>query len=194
MLSVLIFLFPSLYGEGYDLIQLLLNGQGEKDWFTALNHSLFYGHNHMLLLYLALVILFKVFATTATNGGGGCGEDDKIFTGVEAHENLKALGAAFDASSRADVEQVKFRQFQNGGIRQEFSQIVLPRGNFFAVADEDNRRTRIFSEGGGDGYSFLRTGEPVNQKFLVPREILGDILDNFIVKGGFQNFVHGSSE
>ena len=35
--------------------------------------SVFYGHSRMLLLYLALVILFKVFATTATNGGGGCG-------------------------------------------------------------------------------------------------------------------------
>lgn len=35
--------------------------------------SFFYGHSRMLLLYLALVILFKVFATTATNGGGGCG-------------------------------------------------------------------------------------------------------------------------
>lgn len=73
MLSVLIFLFPSLYGEGYELIELLLNGRGEQDWLTALNHSLFYGHDHLLLLYLVLVILFKVFASTATNGGGGCG-------------------------------------------------------------------------------------------------------------------------
>lgn len=73
MLSVLIFLFPSLYGEGYDLINLLLSGTGEQDWLTALNHSLFYGHNNLLLLYLALVVIFKVFASTATNGGGGCG-------------------------------------------------------------------------------------------------------------------------
>ncbi|MBO4611809.1 MAG: chloride channel protein [Bacteroidaceae bacterium] len=73
MLSVLIYLFPSLYGEGYELIELLLNGKGNQDWLTAMNHSLFYGHDHMLLLYLSLVILFKVFASTATNGGGGCG-------------------------------------------------------------------------------------------------------------------------
>ena len=73
MLSVLIYLLPSLYGEGYELIKLLLNGSGEEDWLTALNSSLFYGHDNMLLLYLALVILMKVFATTATNGGGGCG-------------------------------------------------------------------------------------------------------------------------
>ncbi len=73
MLSILIFLLPSLYGEGYELIELLLNGNGEKDWLTALNHSLFYGHDNMLLVYLSLVVLMKVFATTATNGGGGCG-------------------------------------------------------------------------------------------------------------------------
>ncbi|MCD8310477.1 MAG: chloride channel protein, partial [Prevotellaceae bacterium] len=31
------------------------------------------GHGNLLLLYLALIILFKVFASSATNGGGGCG-------------------------------------------------------------------------------------------------------------------------
>ena len=73
MLSVLIYLFPSLYGEGYDLIELLLSGHGEEDWQAAMNHSLFYGHGNMLILYLSLVVVFKVFASTATNGGGGCG-------------------------------------------------------------------------------------------------------------------------
>lgn len=72
MLSLLIYLFPSLYGEGYDLITLLLNGTGDADWNTAMDRSLFYGSNH-LLIYLFLIILFKVFASTATNGGGGCG-------------------------------------------------------------------------------------------------------------------------
>lgn len=72
MLSLLIYLFPSLYGEGYDLITLLLNGTGEADWNTAMERSLFYGSNH-LLIYLLLIVLFKVFASTATNGGGGCG-------------------------------------------------------------------------------------------------------------------------
>lgn len=72
-LSILIYLFPSLYGEGYDLIHLLLNGSGPGDWDKALDRSLFYGHGNLLLLYLMLVLIFKVFASTATNGGGGCG-------------------------------------------------------------------------------------------------------------------------
>ena len=73
MLSILIFLFPPLYGEGYDTIELLLNGSGSADWDTALNNSFFYGHGNLLLVYLGLIILFKVFASSATNGGGGCG-------------------------------------------------------------------------------------------------------------------------
>ena len=73
MLSILIFLFPPLYGEGYDTISLLLNGTTSDDWDTVMNNSLFYGHGHMLIIYLLLIILFKVFASSATNGGGGCG-------------------------------------------------------------------------------------------------------------------------
>ncbi len=73
MLSVLIFLFPPLYGEGYNTIELLLNGVNTADWDTVMNNSFFYGHGNLLLLYLSLIILFKVFASSATNGGGGCG-------------------------------------------------------------------------------------------------------------------------
>ena len=73
MLSILIFLFPSLYGEGYSLIELLLNGKNMEEWQEAMNGSFFAGHANLLLIYLILVILMKVFASTATNGGGGCG-------------------------------------------------------------------------------------------------------------------------
>lgn len=73
MLSVLIFLFPPLYGEGYDSINLLLNGSGGDAWNSVLANSVFYGHENLLVLYLFLIVLTKVFATSATNGGGGCG-------------------------------------------------------------------------------------------------------------------------
>lgn len=73
MLSVLIYLFPPLYGEGYDTITLLLNGKTIHDWETVMNNSWFYGYDSLLALYLFLIILFKVFASSATNGGGGCG-------------------------------------------------------------------------------------------------------------------------
>ncbi len=73
VLSALIFCFPSLYGEGYHSINLLLNGRTEDDWNRLLDGSLFYGHSEYLILYISLVLLTKVFATSATNGGGGCG-------------------------------------------------------------------------------------------------------------------------
>lgn len=72
ILALLIFLFPSLYGEGYDTINLLLSGDSSQ-WQTVLDNSFFYGKQHMLLVYLGLVLLTKVFATVATNTGGGCG-------------------------------------------------------------------------------------------------------------------------
>ena len=72
-LSLLIFLFPALYGEGYSSINLLLNGQTNADWDKILNNSLFAGQGAMLLPYIALVLFTKVIATSATNGGGGCG-------------------------------------------------------------------------------------------------------------------------
>lgn len=72
-LSLLIFLFPSLFGEGYNSINLLLNGRTQADWDGIMSNSLFAGESHFLILYVALVMLSKVFATSATNGGGGCG-------------------------------------------------------------------------------------------------------------------------
>lgn len=71
-LSVLIFLFPPLYGEGYDVIIELLNG----DSVSALASSPF-AHlglsSWIILLYFSLIVLIKIVASVATNGGGGVG-------------------------------------------------------------------------------------------------------------------------
>lgn len=73
ILSSLIFLFPSLYGEGYSAVNILLKGRTEADWGMVMSNSLFYGHSQLLVLYIGLVTFTKVFATSATNGSGGCG-------------------------------------------------------------------------------------------------------------------------
>ena len=73
VLSLLIFLFPALYGEGYSSINLLLNGKTETDWNQILDNSLWAGNGVLLIPYIALVLFTKVLATSATNGGGGCG-------------------------------------------------------------------------------------------------------------------------
>ena len=73
ILSLLIFLFPSLYGEGYSAINILLNGKSEAEFATLMNRSLFSGHESLLIVYVTMVLLTKTIATSSTNGGGGCG-------------------------------------------------------------------------------------------------------------------------
>ncbi|MBP5257165.1 MAG: chloride channel protein [Prevotella sp.] len=73
LLSTLIFFFPSLYGEGYSSLDILLNGKTLTDWNQVMSNSFFYGHSNLLILYIALVLLTKVVATSATNGAGGVG-------------------------------------------------------------------------------------------------------------------------
>lgn len=72
ILSLLIFLFPALYGEGYGAINNLLNG----DVKPLFDNSIFYNHHNSVWWAVALVgclCFTKVFATSATNGGGGVG-------------------------------------------------------------------------------------------------------------------------
>ena len=73
VLSSLIFLFPSLYGEGYNSLRIFIEGNSATDWDKVLQGSMFAGQTKFLILYVGLVALTKVFATSATNGAGGCG-------------------------------------------------------------------------------------------------------------------------
>lgn len=73
LLSVLIFFFPSLYGEGWNGLGILLSGKTQADWNQVMDGSLFYGHSELLIAYIGFVILTKIVATASTNGAGGCG-------------------------------------------------------------------------------------------------------------------------
>ncbi len=84
-LSILIFLMPPLYGEGYEGITRLING----DVTGIFNNSLFYPYRDntvAVLLFLFALGAFKVLATAATNGGGGVGGTfaPSLFVGVMA--------------------------------------------------------------------------------------------------------------
>jgi len=71
-LSILIFIFPPLYGEGYETIVALLNGHSA----SALDRSFFLGLGDspwVIVVYLVLIIIFKIFASTATTSSGGVG-------------------------------------------------------------------------------------------------------------------------
>jgi len=71
-LGVLIFIFPPLFGEGYESINFLL--QGNHD--VLLKSSLFFPFRDnvwMVILFLGSMVFFKTFATAATLGAGGIG-------------------------------------------------------------------------------------------------------------------------
>lgn len=73
VLSSLIFFFPSLYGEGYNSLSVFIEGKTPEDWSQVMSRSMFAGNSNLLLLYVGFVMMTKVFATSATNGAGGCG-------------------------------------------------------------------------------------------------------------------------
>ena len=81
-LSIVIFLFPPLYGEGYEAIQHIYNGE----YYKITSNSIFYDLSQwtladsienskfwVLSIFILMVMLTKSFATAATCGGGGCG-------------------------------------------------------------------------------------------------------------------------
>ena len=72
ILGVLIFVFPPLYGEGYEAFTSLMRG----DKLTIFENSLFYSFREIdwvILLYIVAIIFFKVIAMATTNAAGGVG-------------------------------------------------------------------------------------------------------------------------
>lgn len=75
-LGLLIYLFPPLYGEGYNTISDLLSGTptsnlvlniGDTEGMTASSHP------WHVIIFFVLVLLVKIVASVATNGAGGVG-------------------------------------------------------------------------------------------------------------------------
>jgi chloride channel protein, CIC family len=72
LLGLLIFLFPPLYGEGYEVIKHIADGNID----ILMDNSLFYSLKEnvfFVLIFVLLLILFKIVATTLTTESGGIG-------------------------------------------------------------------------------------------------------------------------
>ena len=72
ILAVLIFFFPTLFGEGYESIKTLSTGHPE----TLLNNTLLENYESkqwVLLAFVGIIVLLKSFATGLTLGSGGNG-------------------------------------------------------------------------------------------------------------------------
>ncbi len=72
VLGILIFLFPPLYGEGYEYITDFLNGvQSDLEGKTIV--SFFMNNKWTVPLFFLIVLLLKIFSMSFTNAGGGVG-------------------------------------------------------------------------------------------------------------------------
>jgi CIC family chloride channel protein len=72
IIGTLIFIFPSLFGEGYEALMDILDGKGEN----IINQTIFSnltGNNWLFLIVLLMILFFKVIAMAATTGSGGVG-------------------------------------------------------------------------------------------------------------------------
>jgi CIC family chloride channel protein len=72
LLAIIIFVFPTLFGEGYESIRIL----SENDPGQLLENTLFSdfrNNSWVLLLFIGATMLLKVFATGITIGSGGNG-------------------------------------------------------------------------------------------------------------------------
>ncbi len=72
ILGLLIFIFPPLYGEGYDAFVGLMHGRTDQ----LFNNSLFYRFSHIewvIILFVVATMFFKVIAMATTNAAGGVG-------------------------------------------------------------------------------------------------------------------------
>ncbi|HRM47230.1 MAG TPA: chloride channel protein [Flavobacterium sp.] len=72
ILAILIFIFPTLFGEGYESIKTL----SENDPGKLMENTLFSGFRNnswALLVFVGLTMMVKVFATGITLGSGGNG-------------------------------------------------------------------------------------------------------------------------
>jgi chloride channel protein, CIC family len=72
ILGGLIYLFPPLYGEGYDTIMLLLRGETDIVMQNSILQQ-FSGNFPMIALFMFCLVLLKVYASSSTNGAGGVG-------------------------------------------------------------------------------------------------------------------------
>ncbi len=72
ILGLLIFIFPPLYGEGYEAFVGLMHGRTDQ----LFNNSLFYRFSHIewvIILFVVATMFFKVIAMATTNAAGGVG-------------------------------------------------------------------------------------------------------------------------
>lgn len=133
-LGLLIFLFPPLYGEGYDALGPLLNGRSiSYDGDTILAFML---HRPWLVpVFFALILLLKVFSMTLTNAGGGVGGTfgPTLFVGAMAGFLLARVANLLLAGTEFTVPEQNFVLVGMAGLMAGVMQ--APMTAIFLIAE-----------------------------------------------------------
>lgn len=129
-LGGLLFFFPSLYGEGYEVINACLKG----DYSHLFNNSIFYGQGEnmmWILIMFLVVILMKVIATSVTFGAGGIGGifAPSLFIGANA-------GLLFSKGMNYLGMDLSVRNFALVGMAGTIAGIIhAPLTSIFLIAE-----------------------------------------------------------
>lgn len=96
VIGVLIFIFPPLYGEGYNSFIDLIHGDTE----VLFNSSLFYSYRDIkwvIALFMVATLFIKVIATAVTNAAGGVGGTfaPSLFVGAFSGAAMAFIGNSF---------------------------------------------------------------------------------------------------
>ena len=133
-LGLLIFLFPPLYGEGYDALSPLLNGQPVSyDGETILAFML--RTPWLVPVFFALILILKVFSMTLTNAGGGVGGTfgPTLFVGAIAGFLLARVTNLILAGSSFTVPEQNFVLVGMAGLMAGVMQ--APMTAIFLIAE-----------------------------------------------------------
>jgi len=131
ILGILVFSFPSLFGEGYEAINSCLEG----DYSSLFNQSPFYifkDNISWIFIMFILILLFKVIATAVTFGAGGVGGIFApslfmgVFTGLLFAEVVKFMGYS-------DLPEANFAMAGMGGLMAGV--LHAPLTGIFMVAE-----------------------------------------------------------
>ncbi len=103
-LGILVFYFPALYGEGYNMVKALMGGRLDE----VFQSSLFENYTdvwYMVVIFIAAMVLLKAIATSITIGAGGIGGifAPSVFTGAMLGFLLVFLYNHFNPEDPLDV-------------------------------------------------------------------------------------------
>ncbi len=134
VIGLLIFIFPPLYGEGYEAMVDLMHGNID----ALFDNSMFFSYRHigwLVALYLVATLFFKVVAMAATTAAGGVGGTfaPSLFVGA-----FTGASAAFilDTYFGFDVPIVSFTLVGMAGVMSGV--MKAPLTSIFLIAELTN--------------------------------------------------------